>query len=65
MKRTNVVIDEAKIKAALKAYDLKSMREVIDLALTELLKAKQREAILDLKGKVKVEVDLNKSRGLR
>ena len=60
--RTNVVIDEKKLKAAKRAFDIATTKDLIDFALTELLKMHQRKNILSLKGKVKMHLDLNKSR---
>ena len=62
MKRTNVVINEKKLEAAKKAFDIQTTRDLIDFALDELLKMRNRKNILKLKGKVDVEIDLKKSR---
>ena len=62
MIRTNVVLDEKKLKAAKKAFDIKTTKDLLDFALDELLKAQGRKDILKLKGKVKVELDLNTTR---
>lgn len=64
MKRTNVVIDEKKIRDLKRAFDLDTTKEVIDLALTELLKSHRRKGILALKGKVRLDLDLNQTRKL-
>lgn len=64
MKRTNVVIDEIKLREAKRALDLHTTKEVIDAALTELLKMHQRKSILSLRGKVKLDLNLNKTRKL-
>jgi Arc/MetJ family transcription regulator len=64
LKRTNVEIDEAKLKAAKKAFDLETTKDVIDFALTELLKTHDRKNILKLKGKIKIDLDLDESRML-
>jgi hypothetical protein len=62
MIRTNVVLDEKKLKAAKKAFDISTTKDLLDFALDELLKMQNRKDILNLKGKVKVEADLNTSR---
>ena len=62
MIRTNVMLDEKKLKAAKKAFDITTTKDLLDFALTELLKAHNRKDILSLKGKVKMELDLNKAR---
>jgi len=64
MKRTNVVIDEKKVKAAKRAFDLDTTKEVIDVALTELLKLHRRKSILNLQGRVRLDLDLDESRKL-
>ncbi len=62
MIRTNVMIDEKKLKAAKRAFDIATTKDLIDFALTELLKTQSRKKILDLKGKVRIDIDLNSSR---
>lgn len=62
MIRTNVVLDEKKLRAAKKAFDIATTKDLLDFALTELLRAHNRKAILDLKGKVQIDLELDKSR---
>jgi len=62
MKRTNVVLDEKKVKAAKKACNIETTKDLLDFALTELLRMYGRERILEFKGKVKLDIDLDKSR---
>lgn len=64
-KRTNVVLDEKKVDLAKKAYGIHTTRELIDFALDELLRAKQRTRILGLEGNVKIDLNLNQSRMVR
>jgi len=52
MKRTNIVIDESLVNAALKATGIKTRRELVDYALRELLRRESQKKILELKGKV-------------
>ena len=59
---TNVVIDEKLIKKALNYTGLKTKKEVINYALKELVKRKQRKEILTLAGKLCWEGDLDKMR---
>lgn len=63
MKRTNIEIDPKKISQLKKAFGLKTTKEIVDLALTELLRSHRRKSILDFQGKVKLEIDLDESRG--
>ncbi len=60
--RTNVVIDEKIIKKALHYTGLKTKKDVINYALQELIKRKERKEILKLAGKLHWEGDLNEMR---
>ena len=62
MIRTNVVLDEKKLKAAKKAFDISTTKDLLDFALDELLKLQSRKDILNLKGKVKIDIDLDSTR---
>ena len=62
MKRTNVELDEKKVKEAKRAFDIETTKDLLDLALSELLRSHRRKRILELKGKVKIELDLDESR---
>lgn len=63
--RTNIVIDNRLVEAGLKATGLKTRRELVDFALRELLRHKQQQKLLGLKGKVKWEGDLTEMRAGR
>jgi len=56
--RTNIVLDSKLVEAGLRATGLKTRRELVDFALRELLRHKQQEKLLLLKGKVSWEGDL-------
>lgn len=62
MVRTNVVLDERKLKAAKKAFDIATTKDLLDFALNEILRMYSRKDNLRLKGKVKIDIDLNTSR---
>jgi Arc/MetJ family transcription regulator len=62
MKRTNIVIDESLVKAALRATGLKTRRELVDYALRELLRRESQKKILELKGKVTWQGDIKAMR---
>jgi Arc/MetJ family transcription regulator len=65
MARTNIELDDRLVSRGLRIFRCKSKRELVHLALTELLKrAKQRE-ILQLRGQVKWEADLEELRRAR
>lgn len=65
MKRTNVVVDENKVKELKRAYGLESTKEVLDFALSELLKAHRRKRIVEMQGRIHLDIDLDKTRKLR
>jgi Arc/MetJ family transcription regulator len=60
--RTNIVIDDKLMKAALRATGLKTKREVVELALRTLLRLREQEGIRQLRGKVVWEGDLDAMR---
>lgn len=62
MKRTNIVLDEKLVKAALKATGLKTQRELVDFALRELLRLHRQKDLLKYRGKVVWEGNLDESR---
>lgn len=60
--RTNVVIDDELIKKAKNYTGLKTKKEVINYALQELVKRKERKKILNVAGKLRWEGDLDAMR---
>jgi Arc/MetJ family transcription regulator len=60
--RTNVEIDDTLIKQAMALTDSKTKKEVVDLALRELVYQRKRRSILQYRGKMKWKGDLNKMR---
>ena len=62
MKRTNIVLDEKLLKDCLKATGIKTQRALIDHALRELLRHESQTKILELRGKVHWEGNLNEWR---
>jgi len=65
MKRTNIVIDEDLIKTGLKVTGLKTQRALVDFALRELLRREAQTKILELRGSVKWNGDLDAMRRTR
>ncbi len=65
MKRTNIVIDEDLIEKGLKVTGLSTRRALVDHALRELLRRESQKKILELKGNVKWEGDLDAMRQTR
>jgi len=62
MKRTNVLLDDKIVEDCLKATGIKTRRALTDHALRELLRHESQTKILELKGKVHWEGDLNEWR---
>ncbi|MEO8649930.1 MAG: type II toxin-antitoxin system VapB family antitoxin [Acidobacteriota bacterium] len=60
--RTNIEIDDELIRDTLKATGLKTKREVVELALKELLLLKQQVGLKKLRGKFYWEGDLDEMR---
>jgi Arc/MetJ family transcription regulator len=65
MARTNIVLDDRLVREGLKRFRCRSKRELVHLALTELLKSAQRRDLLSLRGRVKWDGDLAELRRLR
>ena len=62
MKRTNVVLDDKLIHECMKATGIKTQKALIDHALHELLRRENQSKILDLKGKIAWEGNLDEWR---
>ena len=65
MARTVIDIDEETFSRALKLTGLRKKVDVVNYALKKLVEQKEIEAILDLKGKVQWEGDLEEIRSDR
>jgi Arc/MetJ family transcription regulator len=50
--RTNIYIDEKLIEEAKKLTGLKTKKDVVNLALEELIKNRRRKNLLDIQGKI-------------
>jgi len=57
--RTNIVLDERLVSKGLRITGLKTRRALVDFALRELVRRRQQRAILNLRGQVKWEGNLN------
>jgi Arc/MetJ family transcription regulator len=53
MARTNIELDERLIKEGMRVFQCRSKRQLVHLALSELLKGAKRREILELRGQVK------------
>jgi Arc/MetJ family transcription regulator len=60
--RTNIEIDDTLMREARRLTGIKTKREMVDLALRELVARHRRLGILELRGRVHWEGDLDKSR---
>ena len=60
--RTNIVLDTHLVDTGLKLTGLKTRRELVDFALRELVRHQQQKKLLDLKGKIDWEGDLEAMR---
>lgn len=65
MARTNIELDDRLVREGLKVFKCRSKRELVHLALTELLKGAKRKEILKLRGQVRWEADLEELRQSR
>ncbi|HEY1266217.1 MAG TPA: type II toxin-antitoxin system VapB family antitoxin [Candidatus Binatia bacterium] len=65
MARTNIDLDKRLVTEGLKIYKCKSKRELVHLALKELMKSARRKEILKLRGQVKWEGNLEEMRRSR
>ncbi|OGW83963.1 MAG: transcriptional regulator of the Arc/MetJ class [Omnitrophica bacterium RIFCSPHIGHO2_02_FULL_51_18] len=65
MTRTNIVLDESLVGKAKHLTGLKTMREVVHLALRELVRHHRQKDILKLKGHIHWEGDLSEMRKSR
>jgi len=60
--RTNIEIDNAVMAEAQRLTGVRTKRETVDLALRELVARHRRIGILDLRGRIHWEGDLERSR---
>ncbi len=60
--RTNIEIDDALMRKAMRATGLKTKRAVVEEGLRTLVRLKNQTKILELAGKVQWEGDLNEMR---
>ncbi|MBW1704957.1 MAG: type II toxin-antitoxin system VapB family antitoxin [Deltaproteobacteria bacterium] len=60
--RTNIVLDDDLVKEAFKYSGAKTKKELIHLALQELVENKQRLNLLDLEGEIEFDADYDYKR---
>lgn len=62
--RTNIVLDETLVNEAAALTGVRTKRELIDLALRELIRSRKKLNLLDLAGKIQLADDYD-HKGLR
>jgi len=60
--RTNIVLDAELVERGLEVTGLKTRRELVDFALRELLRRENQKRLLELKGAIPWEGDLEEMR---
>jgi Arc/MetJ family transcription regulator len=65
MSRTNIELEDTLVKEGMRVFKCKTKKELVHLALEELLKKEKREEILQLRGMVRWEGDIDEMRGSR
>ena len=65
MARTNIVLDDRLVREGLRRFKCRSKRDLVHLALTELVKSSRRRDLLSLRGRLKWDGDLAALRHLR
>lgn len=55
--RTNIELDDALVEKAFRLTNVRTKKELIHLALQELIKARLRKNLLDLAGKIQLRDD--------
>jgi Arc/MetJ family transcription regulator len=65
MNRTNIVLDTQLVEAGMKLTGLKTKRQLVDHALRELLRHEKQAKLLELRGKVEWDGNLDEMRAGR
>ena len=65
MSRTNIELEDTLVKEGMRVFKCKTKKELVHLALRELLKKEKRKEILQLRGMVRWEGDIDEMRGSR
>jgi len=60
--RTNIVIDDKLMAAAMKASNASTKKEAVELGLKSLIQLKKQENLKDFRGKLKWHDDLERMR---
>ena len=51
--RTNIVLDDKLVEEALSLTGVRTKRELVDLALSELVRMRRKQDLLDLAGRIR------------
>ena len=65
MGRTNIELDDRLVKEGMRRFACRSKRELVHLALSELLRDAKRKEILALRGEVRWDANLENLRRSR
>jgi len=65
MSRTNIDLEDKLVKEGMRVFKCKTKKELVHLALQELLKREKRKEILQLRGKIQWEGNLEELRKSR
>jgi Arc/MetJ family transcription regulator len=65
MSRTNIDLEDKLVKEGMRVFKCKTKKELVHLALRELLKREKRKEILQLRGKIQWEGNLEELRKAR
>ena len=65
MSRTNIVLDSQLVEEGMKLTGLKTKRNLVDYALRELLRHEKQSKLLELRGKIDWEGNLDEMRAGR
>jgi Arc/MetJ family transcription regulator len=60
--RTNIDLDDELVKRGLKLSGLRTKKELVNMALREFLRRKDQKKILELRGKIRWQGDLDAMR---
>jgi Arc/MetJ family transcription regulator len=63
--KTNIQIDDVLVKEGFRLTGFKTKKDLVNHALSELVRRKNQKRILSLKGKIEWQGDLNKMRESR
>ncbi len=57
--RTNIVLNDELVAAAFKLTGLRTKREIVELALNELVRQRSKKNLFDLAGKISLRPDFD------